>query len=902
MEFNSGSNGARALAGLTSMSDEVRTDLLAAIDEVGASGGTPLAESLEDIGRYFISGYESQKLSYIDSSGNVVEETGDTIFASQPHWNGVPIPDRSVEGSAIQYYCQKSFLVALTDGEPSSDDDVSSILKKYDYACEDYDRCTHGKNESMDDVVKALYDIDLRPDLKKPDGTPVKNNITSYLIGFANQGLADTKVMVNAGALGGGGVYSADDAGSLKVAFNQIINKVRAVVGSSSAFSFDTTSLNAGTVLYAAKFDSGDWSGELYAFPIDTDGNISSSPIWEAGSKLNSISNINQRFILTYNSDLDSNNDGDPDGGGVLFTADESGLDILNTDNSIEEDLNINTSSGTAVIDGRAAERIAYLRGDRSNEGADVDQFRQRGSLLGDIVNSSPVYVGAPNGSWEYADFPEATSYISFKKANSDRTPVVYVGANDGFLHGFNASTTSVDGGKELIAYLPAALASTEDESGLHALTSQIYQHRYYVDGTPTAADVYINSTWKTVLVGGLGAGGKGYYALDVTDPDSFTAANAASLVMWEFTDADNSNLGYTFSRPQVGRLANGEWVAIFGNGYNSDTGDAGLFIVYLDGDDGLGNNHVYISTGIGNPSDKNGMSTPAIVDTNLDGVIDRVYAGDLKGNMWVFDLSGESSSQWDVARELNKPVPLFSSGEPITAAPLVARNIANSNGAAPNLLVAFGTGQYLADEDTADTSAGGFYVVSDNGTYGLEKDDLESRSISTKEVVQEDSSTKIFRTLSGDPMDWNSKKGWYVQLQEGNSTDGGERVITRPTLLRNVLFFNTRIPTGQVCSAGGYGWLMSVDIRTGLAPADFAVFDGTGDGVINSADLGLVGEMVTQGMPNESGFLKSSGSDSGGNVRQVTSISDGTSNNRELQISGGNLGGRLSWEEVTPN
>ncbi|WKT61135.1 PilC/PilY family type IV pilus protein [Microbulbifer thermotolerans] len=896
MDFNAG-DGARALSGLTSITDDSREDLLEAIDKISASGGTPLAESFQDIGRYFISGYESQKLSYVDKNGDAKEAQGDVIFSSQPHWNGVPIPQTGVENGAIQYYCQKSFMVALTDGEPSVDDNVSSILKKYDTPCEGPEGCTHGDDESMDDVIKALYEIDLRPDLKEPDGTPVKNNITSYLIGFASQGLSDTDVMVNAGALGGGGVYSADNASQLKTTFNQIISKVNAIVGSSSAVSFNSTSLESDTALFAAKFDSGNWSGELAAYSIDSDGKISSTPVWEAGAKLDALSYISQRFMLTYRADLDKNNDGVAEGGGVLFTADSAGLDVANADTVSEQDLNINTSTGVAVTDSRAVERIAYLRGDRSNEGAAEDEFRQRVSRLGDIINSSPVYVAKPDAGWETEKFPEASSYSAFKSAKSSRTPVVYVGTNDGFLHGFNASTTGSDGGKELIAYSPSALASTEDEKGLHALTSQIYQHKYYVDGTPTVTDAYIDGAWKTVLVGGLGAGGKGYYALDVTEPANFIAANASSLVMWEFTDSDNNNLGYTFSRPQIGRLSNGEWAAIFGNGYNSTTGDAGLFIVYLDGNDGQGNNYVYISTGVGSSMDKNGLSTPAIVDADLDGTIDRVYAGDLKGNMWAFDLSKTGS--WDVIKDAsNNPKPLFSTGgEPITAAPLVAKNVVYSHGSTPNLLVYFGSGQYLTEVDTADTSAGGFYAVSDNGKYGLSKTDLEIRTLVNQDVTQADGSVKTLRKATGSAVDWSSKSGWYMQLKTGVTPDGGERVVTRPTLIDEVLFFNTMIPTGQVCSAGGYGWLMSVDFRTGLAPTDFAVFDTNGDGEINSDDQGLIGEMVTSGMPNESGFIKGSGV-----VWQYTGDTSGSTSGRPTETGGGSSAGRLSWEEITPN
>ncbi|WP_231759548.1 pilus assembly protein [Microbulbifer elongatus] len=861
MEFNAGAGTGRMLAGLSSIEDS-RADVVQSIKDIRASGATPLALSYASVGRYFVSGYESRPLSIEGAT-----PTGSELFNREPTWNGVAEPGGSVDNDAIQYYCQKSFMVGLTDGEPNENDSIlSSILKDYDDTCgaAGGHSCTRSE---VDDVVKALYDTDLRPDLKQPDGTPVKNNITSYMIGFA----LDSTVLSNAGALGGGGVYSADNAAELKVTFNQIISKVHAVVGSSSSVAFNSTSLEADSALYAAKFDSGDWSGELAALEIDSDGEISATPAWEASRILDS-TDPGERLLLTYKNGT----------GGVLFTT--TGLDFTGTDGNTELDLRINTSSGVAIEDGLAADRVDYLRGDRSNEGKATDEFRERGSRLGDIVNSTPVYVGESTASWENRDFPEASSYAAFKTASANRTPMVYVGANDGFLHGFNASTSGSNAGKEVIGYMPSVLASTEEELGLHALTSQTYLHKFYVDGTPTVGDAYIGGAWKTVLVGGLGGGGKGYFALDVTNPSAF----GTSTVMWEFTDSSNQNLGYTYSRPQIGRMSNGKWAAIFGNGYNSHTGDAGVFIVYLDG-----SGHEYLSTSTGSENNKNGMSTPAIVDSDLNGTIDRIYAGDLRGNMWAFDV--ETTGAWSVENSAGTATPLFSiPGQPITGAPLVARNTANESGASPNVIVTFGTGQYLTDTDTADTAAGGFYAVSDNGTYGLTTSNLEPRTIGTKLITQATGGVQSHRTLSGNELDWDNKSGWYIPLLSGTTPDGGERVVTRPDLLRNVLFFNTLIPTGQVCAAGGYGWLMSVDIRTGLAPTDFAVYDANGDGTIDSSDMGVVAEMEDEGIPNKPGFV--------GGKRQYTSTSAGTINDRDINVGGGEREGRLSWEEMTPD
>lgn len=880
MQFggDDGGDGAKMLSGLTNVTDDTRAGLLGTVDELSANGWTPLGESFEDVGRYFITGYETQELTFEkeNDNGDVITESkqGQSIFQSEPQWGNVSKPGTGTN-SAIQYYCQKNFMVALTDGVPLEDEDVADDLAGYDYDCEGEKGCTKDKdggnnNASMDDVIKALYDLDLRPDLTEPDGTPVKNNIISYVIGFADEQVSASDLMANAADLGSGGledVYSASNAETLITTFNRIINKVRAIDGSSSSIAFNSASLQAGSALYAASFDSSDWSGDLSAFTLGTDGTLAATTSWSASEKLDART-PRSRVMITSQG-----------GAGVAFT---SAL-IDDNGNDHEKDLEINTSSGESVVDKLAADRVAYLRGDRDNEGTENTEFRQRGGRLGDIVNSTPVYVGAPNAAWSNASFPEASSYAAFKSRRSGRTPVVYVGANDGFLHGFNASTSGNSAGEEVIAYAPEVLLSTEQSSGLHALSSQLYNHKYYVDGTLSVTDAYIGNSWKTVLVGGLGGGGKGYFALDVTNPRRFSQDNAESIFMWEFTDSDDSNLGFSFSRAQIGRMANGKWAAVFGNGYNSETGDAGLFIRYLDG-----SGTVYLSTKKGGTNDKNGLSTPAIVDTDRDGTVDRVYAGDLKGNMWVFDVANKSAGRWEVAYG----EPLLSVGEPITGGPRVARNTDYAGGSSPNLLVTFGTGQYLTDTDTGDNTPGGFYVVSDNGNAGLGKDNLEGRAIGT---------SRGYRTLSGAELVWSQNSGWYIQLLPGNTpagVDGGERVITTPDLLRNTLFFNTMIPTGQVCSAGGRGWLMSVDVHTGLAPDDRGIFDANGDGMINMADQGLVGSPVTDGSPNKSGFI---GGGSDGGLKQLTPDSSGGLDVREVDPGSGEREGRLTWEEATP-
>ena len=187
--------------------------------------------------------------------------------------------------------------------------------------------------------------------------------------------------------------------------------------------------------------------------------------------------------------------------------------------------------------------------------------------------------------------------------------------------------------------------------------------------GVPTAADVYINGAWRTVLAATLGAGGMGVFALDITDPTKFTesSANAANTVLWEFDSSDDADLGYTFGQPVIGLTKNDRWAAIAGNGYNADSGIASLFIIFLDAnlEDGTwdeGTDYIKISTNIGSTTDINGMSAPSAVDSDGDGYLDRVYAGDIQGNLWAFNINSADTDNWDSAflEPNNDPQPIF--------------------------------------------------------------------------------------------------------------------------------------------------------------------------------------------------------------------------------------------------
>lgn len=867
---------------------------------------------MSDIGRYFSYGYTGNLTLHPNNSFGIDKSSqplGD-IFTSHPDFiNGLDAPAR-----VVQKYCQKNFFMLLTDGLPTRDRSISEHLQDYDNdcssgGCDTYDRKPDTTYESdnrepsdyLDDVTTALFDMDLRPDLVGPDSTnPVKNNVTSYMVGFAGEGLDDNPLLIDAAGQADGQFLFASDGDALQNTFRTILSDIFSKVGSSSAATFNASSLGNGANLFLASYNSADWSGELQSRPFNQDGSIAATAKWKASEEMPAPRN---RFILTADN-----------GTGVPFTKDLLGAD---PDTAHELDLQRNTT--TAADDGRAAGRLDYIRGDRNGEGDTDSEFRRRGSALGDIVNTTPVFVGAPGlnvpdqdpfgtGNNRYSDFAAGQA--------ANRKSVLYVGANDGMLHGFDADT-----GEELIAYIPELLLSAENGEGLHYLTSQDYQHRFYVDLTATVGDVFFDNDWHTVLAGGFGAGGKGYFFLDVTDPDDFSTGNEGSLVLGEFGSDDSTHgddLGLSFSKPKIVLLNNGRWAAVFGNGYNSKNGGAALFIYYFD--DGTVRK---IPADSGDAVKKNGLSTPSLFDLNGDGVADRAYAGDVQGNVWAFDLCNANATgtcagvdtKWGMAYA----EPLFSTGgEPITTAPRIVRNTAVRRGQWPNLLVLFGSGQLLNTDDLTNTTGTAYYGVWDRGQSDLTVSDLEERTLEEKDGQRRNHEDEEHDIAWNTGVGTGNKFGWYIPLAKGAiETDeviGGERVIVESVVINDLLLFNTAIPIVSDCSSGGTGWLMAVDFLTGLAPEDFAPFDSDGDGDLDGEDpLGFAGKLSPIAtIPSAPAIIAVSGPGKA-DFRRITAYDPAADNNGGGDGSNGGMGndpgqsnsgkstGRLSWEELAP-
>jgi type IV pilus assembly protein PilY1 len=853
--------------------------------------GTPLRTALYKTGLY----YECK-------SGNIMDST-----------KSCPILSKEAGGM-----CQRNYTILTTDGfwsDSNSDIGMSSTQKNADGdGTTLWDGFPYGDDNTytLGDIAMYFYERDLSSTLSNdvPASTGDKDNathqhMTTFTVGYGLAGTLDPdsddpksagfawtnpssgdpeKIddLWHAAYNGRGEFFNAQDPTELEKGIRAAFASVSRGKSSSASVAFNTTKLGTDNTLYQASFNpSNDWAGALVAIALNSDGALGADE-WNAADKLDATA-ATSRTILTYNDSTKA---------GIKFRT----LGDLSTKQ--QNDLNM----GPSAADGKGQERLDYLRGDRSNEGTNGLGFRSRGSVLGDIVYSNPVYVGAPELGYE--DDPSVGDglYSAFRAANISRPGVIYVGANDGMLHGFNASD-----GSEVMAYVPNMLFSSATDEGLHYLTDESYGHRYYVDLSPTVADVHIGGSWKTVLVGGYRAGARGLFALDVTDPSTFSEDNADNTVLWEFTSADDPNMGYSFSKPTIALMQNNRWAAVFGNGYNDQGSDgkARLYIVYIDGGlDGTwtsGTDYKVIAVSYAADGDsstssgRNGLSTPVLVDSNADGKADRVYAGDLKGNLWAFDLSSDDAANWDVAYKAGSATnPLFkgvfgTTPQPITSKPVVVRNPAVETTATnqPNILVFFGTGQYMIEDDKGSTGQQTFYGVWDNGGPADElprdRDDLVAQTLDT------DHSTADLRVTSDNEVNYASKFGWRFDLPTS-----GERVVVDPKVRGQYVFFNTLIPDPGTCNSKGYGWLMALKLDNGGGP-DSPVYDKNGDGEVNDDDHVDGTDLSPSGIrmdkiPAGSNFLDDV---------MYTPDDEGNIDVRKIDAGISGESRRLSWKEI---
>jgi type IV pilus assembly protein PilY1 len=793
---------------------------------------------------------------------------------------GTPITDRS---------CQRQFVVLATDGIPN----LSLTNFRYTAAADLNNTQQPDGSWQFGTAANEVFG-----QVTALRTTTITNNATyngsydvqTYVVGMGTMvNDAGAVAAMNQMAFLGGTTqaYLADNRNALVDAFSRISSDIVARTSAAAAVSMNSGSWSSGARVYQGRFNSGDWSGQLLAHDLLSSGALSSTATWDAAQRLNAQNWDTGRQIVTYKASAALGSRG------VAFRwpVNAAAPGATEIDPALVTALN---TSRTGTVDGLGSQRLEWLRGNTARElrncaSCAAPVFRNRAaSVLGDIVNSSPVYVSG--GGRYLRDSSASAAYSSYKATRRAGTALVMVGANDGMLHAFNAAT-----GDEVFAYVPAAVASR-----LSGLSDTGYTHRYTVDGPLAAGDVFYDSAWHTLVVGAMGAGAKGLYALDVSNPAQLDESHAASIARWETAGTD-ADIGHIFHAPVLAKMKNGRWMAISGNGVNSTNGRAVLLLV--DVETGA---VTKIDTLAGSSGTPNGLSGVVALSSANNGVADIVYAGDLAGNLWRFDLSSATVANWKVAYGTTAaPAPLFTtaSGQPITSQPDVTPH------ASGGYMLVFGTGRYIDTGDNTTTTQQALYGIWDNGAV-VSSTQLVTQSVLGTSTGSDGRSYRIVTFAVGTPANTSytgdnsitaanylsTKRGWKLDLPTS-----GERIVSQASVRWGKAIATSLIPQATGCGGGGDGWLLEVDAFTGNRP-DTAALDTNADNAVTSGDLlsysggsAHAAGVRIGAIPSTPGFIRS----------QTRSLDDkliNTSSGSVLRVrEAGNsaTSGRVSWEQL---
>lgn len=817
---------------------------------------------------------------------------GEVLFEMGNYWAGEASYSKKIAGnytSPIQYRCQKNFNIVVTDGESTSDDVLPGLYNatatgtstgvfgapavnyttwnfsgptpvaatKSFKVCNDTttvssvscpaklegsttnDAFTIGGSgvatswrRSIRDVAAYLFDKDMRYNIAGVDGDgkswddpkfPKQNAIT-YTIGFDT----DNHVLSAAAAVGGGQYFTAKNQGQLTTALNTVVASIIASVSNAGGVATTNPYKVAGNKVFQPVFNPNGWYGELRCYDFasmtfDASGNILSGACTPNAKSMVPVAANRKVWTSKWT----------PAAGQITSGTATSGTGAF-------EFLDTATGSMTAA---QLADLGSTLTAQKNVinfvRGVDGSNRVRSNGLLGDITDAQPIVVAAPSGS------TSESTYAAFQTTNAARN-IVFIGANDGMMHAFGVSDMT-----ELMGYVPAAVYPH-----LAALPSTAYgasggtAHVYGANGEVRQADLKLGSTpvWKTIVVGGLGQGGQGFYALDATNSAALTT-NASTAAKWEWNDQHDADMGYTFGAPLIYNVRTSASTVvpavILVNGYENDYDDttvggkrkaentaectrtvasvtkacntAALYVVNADNGKLIKKISIPgISSGIG------GLSSPAGVDFGQDGILDYVYAGDMSGKLWRFDLTADDPINFKVA-----PNPIFDAGtgQPITLRPAI-RPVSDSSGNSRGNLILFGTGKLLIDTDRSTTTTQSFYGVLDDMSAvptTISKASLRQRVVNDAVNVSVAASgfrTGTYRKIEDLPngvtfdltLPTETKKGWYIDLPASS-----ERLVSSPVLLDYLLMFGTGIPlAAEKCMPGGAGWVMGVDPMTG--------------------------------------------------------------------------------------
>lgn len=883
---------------------------------VPISGGTPLREALSRVGRYY-AGKSDGISSGMISSAN---------------------PD------PMQFSCQQNYAILSTDGywNGNAGRDLSNnTIGNLDntntgYATRNtgaYDGGLSGSSSTLSDVAMYYYQTDLRPTGTKgaggvdvsEDNVPIspndsnsKQHMVTYAISLGLNGLVeyskdyqkggsqdfeniklgtsgacswstgvcnwpvpvnDTGTAIDdlwhATVNGRGKYYSAQNTKDIIEGLTDALNSLIAQTASSSSASTSSPNITqTENTLFYSTYRTVHWDGEVSAKTIDyITGDISTSDKWKAGVLLNTrvSDSADTRTIYTGRVSGASMNRINFDWT-TLNTAEKAYFTNKCTSSSLSQCANLTTDQNNIINSGQSI--VNYVRGQKGYEESRNETnplYRDRKYVLGDIVDASPVYVGGSPYNW--AD----DGYADFKLSVDTRKQMLYVGANDGMLHALNANT-----GKEEWAYIPRQVLPK-----LYNLTDKNYSlnHKFYVNGSISVMDAKVGGTWKSILVGAMGQGSKGYYALDITNPNN-------PQTLWEFcTDSafcnvTDSDIGWTYGQPIITkRASDSKWVAYVTSGYDNATGKGTVFELDL----ATGTVLRKLITNSGTATSPSGLANINTLYDNFynDNKARVIYAGDLNGDVW----------RWELHPSANltaQPVGFAAYGTSAVRQPITAKIELGLIEEKPVMFIA--TGQYLNFADYNTTGVQSIYAIKDQYAYCLNPPYSTSSTawIATCKgasatygnfsknslITKQNSNTSSGKVLANgsNVVDWNTNIGWYFDF----NSQSGERVNIDPTLVLGTLNIVTNVPAANTCNMGGNAWIYQFNYLNGNA-----IMGQSGEIGFKYSGGFVVGQVVAR--LDGSGTIKNFITDAAGNIQSIG-----------VNINSNNLdSNKSSWNEI---
>ncbi|MFJ2328626.1 pilus assembly protein [Pseudomonas sp. NPDC087690] len=832
---NSGNGGfiARAISDLSPVSGSVTqaqadtnyNALISSINGLSAVANTPLAETYYEITRY--------------------------MRGMTPYYNSTP----TTYTSPIQYRCQKNYGVVITDGLPTFDRTFptndplgGSRLPNWDGVNNDGINLNgdgEGDTLYLDDIAKFAFDIDMRSTGTDAAGKSwnavdfPKQNMNTYTVGFT----ADNDMLSDAASYGQGRYYQATDSTGLNAALSSALSDITSKAGSGGAGVTSGTTLTSSSSFYQTTYDPRDWRGTIKSFGFTSAGTVNTSAAqWTTDTTI-----VPAATAATFQS---------------WNTLSNAAVTLAYGNFSPAQQTTLSQGLPTGIS---GVDLVEWSKG--TNKAG----LKVRSVLLGDIINS-PLVLASPADKTA-ADLSGDTSYSTYlatKAANMSAS--LLVNANDGFVNVINSAN-----GTRRYAYMPSSvlpslrlIADTNYVNGV--------SHKFLVDGQVGVFDAQSGAAWKTLAIGGTGAGGKTFYGLQLFDASAGNVIKA----LWEVSapaTASTANafndLGYAYARPEVARLANGRWATFIANGYGSNSGVAALYV--LDALDGSLIKKIVIDS----TETSNGLSSVKL-KVNSSNVVQAAYGGDLKGRLWKFDLSATSPDSWGVAFS-GKPLFTTAGGaaQPITAQPLLADNALGGK------QVFVGTGKFNETADKTNKDLQAFYSVwdADGGSGQLTVSSLQPQAI----TGSFSGSSGQFLTTTQNDTTYPAQKGWYLPLVYNNVLTG-ERVINQASIvLGRVVFTTASVDTTDPCASFGTGKLVELDAFSGKM-LNYAVLDTNSDGLVDSNDTISSGVIFTGGIPTLN-FISSDGK------RKGTTDTSGTIT--IIVEKGGGGSRRIMWRQI---